>query len=115
MRGDWFRDALGKVAVDAAFNNEHEDDVGLAILAMPEMQGMLARVARHDEAVALWAKSVASLNAALITLTADLAAERSEVERLRTAGDALAEGRLKVCVLHPDPLVAAWEEARRER
>ena len=43
-------------------------------------------------------------------LRAALAAERAEVERLRTAGDALAE------VVDDWPeLVAAWKEARRER
>lgn len=37
MSDDELCDALGKIAVDAAFNNEH---VGLAILAMPEMEAI---------------------------------------------------------------------------
>lgn len=36
-----------------------------------------------------------------------------EIKRLRAAGDALADARLKVCVMHPDPLLAAWQEARK--
>ena len=34
-------------------------------------------------------------------------------ERLRAAGDALAEARSRQVVVTPDPLLDAWEEARR--
>jgi hypothetical protein len=51
--------------------------------------------------------TIATLTA---TLTAELAAERAEVERLRAAGDALAE----VADEWPE-LVAAWQEVRRDR
>ena len=52
----------------------------------------------------------------IATLTADLAAERAEVERLRAAGDALAE-RLNLRAWWPKDHHAlnAWQEARRER
>ena len=46
----------------------------------------------------------------IAALRSDLTAERAEVERLRAAGDALAE----VADEWPE-LVAAWQEARRER
>ena len=38
---------------------------------------------------------------------------RAEVERLRAAGNALAEARSRQVVVTPDPLLDAWNEARR--
>ncbi len=46
--------------------------------------------------------------ATIATLTADLAAERAEIERLRDAGDAMADD-----VPHGYESLRNWEEARR--
>jgi hypothetical protein len=53
-------------------------------------------------------------------LRSDLLAARQEIERLRVAGDALAEAYEWIARHHPEavrehlPLIA-WREARRER
>ncbi len=118
MSGDAFRDALaaalwlgGDLDVPG-----HCELVADAILAMPEMQELLAHERRLDAAVTLWGKALEDQAAHIATLTADLAAERAEVERLRAAGDALAEvldtGNWTYDIL---PAAEAWREARRDR
>ena len=112
-----------------------------AILALPEMQEMLAMDARLDAAVTLWGKAFEAMGAQVATLTADCAAwevlhkrrmeliatltdnldaTRAERDRLRTAGDALAEQlqcyqchcSMSKCRCGHDAVLDAWQEAR---
>jgi hypothetical protein len=134
-----FRDALVEVVRADRWRSDCGEGTADAILVMPEMQELLAHERRLDAAVTLWGKALEDQAAHIATLTADLAAERAEVERLRAAlrlagffpwwnetaelaavraeierlraaGDALAE----VADEWPE-LVEAWQEARRER
>jgi hypothetical protein len=60
-----------------------------AILAMPEMQELLAHERRLDAAVTLWGKALEDQANTIATLTADLAAERAEFSAI--LGDAIAK------------------------
>ena len=71
---------------------------------------------RVDMEINRYRRVIDELRTTIATLTADLAAERAEVERLRAAGDALVAA-LETGEWARDvmPAVAAWEEAGRER